>query len=94
MPDDLDKNNILLSPLAKCSCQEIVDTKNIIVLEAQFGPVLNWAFIALGSRRSPVIERMYILIQDQIDSEMLSTIPKNRAATEIFCVLRFWETFQ
>ena len=37
--------------------------KNTIVLEAQFGLVLNWAFIAQGGRRSLVIEVMYILVQ-------------------------------
>ena len=37
--------------------------KNTIVLEAQFGLVLNWAFIAQGGRRSPVIEVMHILVQ-------------------------------
>ena len=36
--------------------------KNTIVLEAQFGLVLNWAFIAQGGRRSTVIEVMYILV--------------------------------
>ena len=28
----------------QCICQGKVDTKNTIVLEAQFGLVLNWAF--------------------------------------------------
>ena len=32
-------------------------------LEAQFGFVLNWAFIAQSGCRPPVIKVMYILIQ-------------------------------
>ena len=50
--------------VGNCICQEKVDAKNTIALEAQFGLVLNWAFVAQGSRRSPVIEVMYICIQE------------------------------
>ena len=48
---------------AVCICQVKVDTKNPIDLEAQFGFVLNWAFIAQSGCRPPVIKVMYILIQ-------------------------------
>ena len=34
-----------------------------IVLEAQFGLVLNWAFIAQSGRRPPVIEIIHILVK-------------------------------
>ena len=46
-----------------CICQGKVDTKNTIALEAQFGLVLNWAFVAQSGRRSLVIIVMNILVQ-------------------------------
>ena len=49
--------------LFACICQAKVDTKNGIILEAQFGLVLNWAFIAQSGRRPPVIEVIHILVQ-------------------------------
>ena len=52
-----------LKPNGFCICQAKVDTKKPIVLEAQFGLVLNWAFIAQSGRRPPVIKVIHILIQ-------------------------------
>ena len=48
---------------APCICQGKVDTKNTIALEAQFGLVLNWAFVAQSGRRSLVIIVINILVQ-------------------------------
>ena len=46
-----------------CICQAKVDTKKRQILEAQFGFVLNWAFIAQSGRRPPVIEIIHILVK-------------------------------
>ena len=46
-----------------CTCQEKVDTKKAKLQKAQFGLVLNWAFVAQGSSGTEIIIEIYILIQ-------------------------------
>lgn len=47
----------------KCICQGKVDTENNLALEALFGLVLNWAFIAQIGSWSLVIIVMNILVK-------------------------------
>ena len=56
--------NIRKTSYYRASVKKKWTLKNTIVLEAQFGLVLNWASIAQGGRRSTVIEVMYILVQE------------------------------
>lgn len=46
-----------------CTCQVKVDTKKAKLQEAQFGFVLNWAFVAQSDSRTEIIEEIDILIQ-------------------------------
>ena len=59
----LKNNNKNPTGHCRCICQVKIDTKKPIVLEAQFGLVLNWAFIAQSGCRPPVIKVIHILIQ-------------------------------
>ena len=46
-----------------CTCQEKVDTKKAKLQKAQFGFVLNWAFVAQGSSGAKIIIEINIAIQ-------------------------------
>ena len=48
---------------SSCTCQEKVDTKQAKLQKAQFGFVLNWAFVAQGSSGAKIIIEINIAIQ-------------------------------
>ena len=52
------------NPRLGCICQGKVDSKNQL-WKAQFGPVLNWAFVTQCSMKALVIEVLNILIQQR-----------------------------
>ena len=45
-----------------CTCQEKVDTEKAELHEAQFGLVLNWAFVAQSGSRTVMIEEVDIAV--------------------------------
>ena len=55
-----------------CTCQEKVDSKKEWSRKAQFGSVLNWAFVAQSGVPPPVVEVGYILVQE--DGNILSMV--------------------